>query len=94
METLATPASTPRNPESKTVLDYRVRYMGETSHHDTCIVYTKDLYQKSSEKLNMINMIIVYKAGRFFFRLGDKAELVGCRHAFLDAILSAAFKGT
>ena len=42
----------------------------------------------------MINMIIVYKAGRFFFRLGDKAELVGCRHAFLDAILSAAFKGT
>ena len=92
METLATPASTPRNPESKTVLDYRVRYMGETSHHDTCIVYTKDLYKKSSEKLNMI---IVYKAGTFFFfRLGDTAELVGCRHAFLDAILSATFKGT
>ena len=46
-ETLATQASTPRNPESKTVLDYSVRYMGETSHHDTCIVYTKDLYKKS-----------------------------------------------
>ena len=24
------------------------------THHDTCIVYTKDLYKKSSEKLNMI----------------------------------------
>ena len=34
------------------------------THHDTCIVYTKDLYKKSSEKLNMI---IVYKAGTFFF---------------------------
>ena len=53
-ETLATQASTPRNSESKTVLDSSVRYMGETSHTMTCIVYTKDLYKKSSEKLNMI----------------------------------------
>ena len=47
------------------------------THHDTCIVYTKDLYKKSSEKLNMINMIIVYKAGRFFFSFRWQGRIGG-----------------
>ena len=44
------------------------------THHDTCIVYTKDLYKKSSEKLNVI---IVYKAGRFFFSFRWQGRIGG-----------------
>ena len=81
----------------KTVLDYSVRlqctfYMGETSHTMTRVLFIRKTFTRNPRKYSTWSLFI--KREGFFFRLGDKAELVGCRHAFLDAILSTAFKGT
>ena len=49
-ETLATQASTTRNPESKTVLDYSVRYMGETSHTVTRVLFRRKTFTRNPRK--------------------------------------------
>ena len=67
-------------------------YMGETWHTMTRVLFIRKTFTRNPRKNSTWSSFI--KRERFFFRLGDKAELVGCRHAFVDAILSAAFKGT
>ena len=49
-ETLATQSTTPRNPESKTVLDYSVRYMGETSHTVTRVLFRRKTFTRNPRK--------------------------------------------
>ena len=77
-ETLATQASTTRNPESKTVLDYSVRYMGETSHTMTRVLFIRKTFTRNPRKNSTwSNMIIVYKAGRFFFSFRWQGRIGG-----------------
>ena len=77
-ETLATQSTTPRNPESKTVLDYSVRYMGETSHTMTRVLFIRKTFTRNPRKNSTwSNMIIVYKAGRFFFSFRWQGRIGG-----------------